>query len=57
VSPDLSPVIEIFFDAMELDDKTTSLIISMNLCIIKNVVQLSKLDFHDVNNMFSQKTP
>ena len=32
-----------------------SLIISMNLCNMKNMIQLSNLDLHDVSNLFSRK--
>jgi hypothetical protein len=33
---------------MGLYEKSKSLIISMNLCSIKNMIQLSALDFHDI---------
>ena len=40
---------------MGLDEKSKSLIISMNLCSIKNMIQLSELDFHDVVNLFPRQ--
>jgi hypothetical protein len=40
---------------MGLDEKSKSLIISMNLCCIKNMIQLSELDFHDVVNLFPRQ--
>jgi hypothetical protein len=54
-SPDISSGIENLFDAMRLYEKPKSLIISMNLCSIKNMVQLSDLDFHDVVNLFPRQ--
>jgi hypothetical protein len=50
-SPDISSGIENLFDTMGLDEKSKSLIISMNLCSIKNMIQLYELDFHDVVNL------
>jgi hypothetical protein len=40
---------------MGLYDKSKSLIISMNLCSIRNMIQLSNLDLHDFGNMFSRQ--
>ena len=40
---------------MGLYDKSKSLIISMSLCSIKNMIQLSDLDLHDFGNMFSHQ--
>jgi hypothetical protein len=40
---------------MELDEKSKSLIISMNLCIIKNMIQLSELAFHEVVTLFPRQ--
>jgi hypothetical protein len=54
-SPDVSSGIENLFDAMGLCEKSKSLIISMNLCSIKNMIQLSELDFHDVVNLFPRQ--
>ena len=44
-SPDLSPGIENIFAAIDLNDSSKSLITSMNLCTMKNMIQLSNLDF------------
>ena len=41
-SPDLFPGIESLFNAMDLSDNSKSLIISMNLCNVKNMIKLSK---------------
>jgi hypothetical protein len=54
-SPDISSGIENLFEVMGLYDKSKSLIISMNLCSIKNMIQLSNLDLHDFGNMFSRQ--
>jgi hypothetical protein len=54
-SPDISSGIEIFFEVMGLYNKSKILIISMNLCSIKNMIQLSNLDLHDFGNMFSRQ--
>jgi hypothetical protein len=54
-SPDLSPGIENILNAMDLNDSSRSLIISMNLCNVKNLIQLSNLNFEDVSNLFSRK--
>jgi hypothetical protein len=50
-SPELSPGIEKLFDAMDLCENSNSLIISINLCNIKNMIHLSnlKLDLPDSN--------
>jgi hypothetical protein len=37
---------------MGLYNKSKTLIISMNLCCIKNMIQLSSLDLHDFGNIF-----
>jgi hypothetical protein len=54
-SPDISSGIEKLFEVMGLYDKSKTLIISMNLCSIKNMIQLSNLDLHDCGNMFSRQ--
>jgi hypothetical protein len=54
-SPDISSGIENLFDALGLYEKSKSLIIAMNLCSIKNMIQLSELDFHDVVNLFPRQ--
>jgi len=40
---------------MGLYNKSKSLIISLNLCSIKNMTQLSNLDIHEVGNLFSRQ--
>jgi hypothetical protein len=47
-SPDISSGIENLLDAMGLYEKSKSLIISMKLCSIKNMIQLSELAFHGI---------
>ena len=54
-SPDLSVGIEAVFAAIDLSDSSKSLIISMNLCNMKDTIQLSNLELHDVSNLFSCK--
>jgi hypothetical protein len=54
-SPDISSGIENLFDVMGLYEKSKSLIISMNLCSIKNMIQLSELAFHEVVNLFPRQ--
>jgi hypothetical protein len=53
--PDLSPGIENLFNAMELNDQIRNLLISMNLCSIKSMIQLSNLDLNDVIAFFHAK--
>jgi hypothetical protein len=52
-SPDISSGIENLFALMGLFEKSKSLIISMNLCSVKNIIQLSELDLHEVGNLFT----
>jgi hypothetical protein len=54
-SPDISSGIKNLFEVMSLYNKSKTLIISMNLCSIKNMIQLSNLDLHDFGNMFSRQ--
>ena len=54
-SPDLSSGVENLFKAMDLKDSSKSLIISMNLCSIKNMIQLFNLDLHEIGNLFSRQ--
>jgi hypothetical protein len=54
-SPDLSPGIEKLFNDMDLSDKSKSLMISVNLCNMKNMIQLSNLDLDDISNLFSRE--
>ena len=55
-SPDLSSGIETILTAIDLTDNSRLLITSMNLCNIKNMIQLSNLDLEDVSNLFHAKT-
>jgi hypothetical protein len=52
-SPDLSPGIEKLFNAMNLCNNSKSLIISINLCNIKNMIHLSKLELDEFSSLFS----
>jgi hypothetical protein len=54
-SPDLSVQMEALVTAMNLSDSSKSLIIRMNLCKTKNIIQLSNLELHDVSDLFSRK--
>jgi hypothetical protein len=54
-SPDMSSGIEKLFEVMGLYNKSKTLIISMNLCSINNIIQLSTLNVHDLGNMFSHQ--
>jgi hypothetical protein len=54
-SPDMSSGIEKLFEVMGLYNKSKTLIISMNLCSIKIIIQLSNLNLHDLGNMFSRQ--
>ena len=54
-SPDSSSGIETILTAIDLNDNSRLLITSMNLCNIKNMIQLSNLDLEDVGNLFSRK--
>jgi hypothetical protein len=51
-SPDLSPGIEKVFNAMNLCENTKSLIISINLCNIKNMINLSNLELDELSSLF-----
>jgi hypothetical protein len=53
--PDLSPVIGKIFDAMNLCDNSKSLIISINLCNIKNMIHLSNLELDELSSVFSRR--
>jgi hypothetical protein len=53
--PDLSPGIEKLFNAMNLCDNSKSLLISINLCNIKNMIHLSNLELDELSSLFSQK--
>ena len=43
------------FNVMELNDQIRNLLISMNLCSIKSMIQLSNLDLNDVIAFFHAK--
>jgi hypothetical protein len=53
--PDLSPGIETILNARNLSDSSGSVIISINLCNINNMIQLSNLDLEDLSKFFSRK--
>jgi hypothetical protein len=53
-SPDLSPGIEALFNAMNLCDNSKSLIISINMCNIKNMIHLSNLESDELSSLFSR---
>jgi hypothetical protein len=52
-SPDISPGIEKLFNLMNICENSKSLIISINLCNIKNMIHLSKLQLDELNSLFS----
>jgi hypothetical protein len=52
--PDLYPGIEKIFNAMNLCDNSKSLIISINLCNIKNMIHLSNLELDELSSLFSR---
>jgi hypothetical protein len=54
-SPDLSSGIEKVFNAMNLCDSSKSLIISINLCNIKNMIHLSNLELVELSSLFSRR--
>jgi hypothetical protein len=54
-SPDLSPGIEKLFNAMNLYDDSNSLIISINLCNIKNMIHLFNLELDKLSSLFSRR--
>jgi hypothetical protein len=49
-SPDLSQGIEKIFDAIHLCENSKSLIISINLCNIKNMTHLSNLELDELSS-------
>jgi hypothetical protein len=53
-SPDLSPGIEKLFNAMSLCENSKSLIISINLWNIKNMIHLSNLELDELSSLFSR---
>jgi hypothetical protein len=54
-SPDLSPGIEKLFNAMNPCENSTSLIISINLCNIKNMIHLYNLELYELSSLFSRR--
>jgi hypothetical protein len=54
-SPDLFPGIEKSFNAMNLCESSKSLIISINLCNIKNMIHLSNLELDELSSLFSSR--
>jgi hypothetical protein len=54
-SPDLSPGIEKLFNAMNLCENSKSLIISINLCDIKNMIHISNLGLDELSSLFSRR--
>jgi hypothetical protein len=54
-SPDLSTGTEKVFNAMNLCDNSKSLIISINLCNIKNMIHLSNLELDELSSLFSHR--
>jgi hypothetical protein len=54
-SPDLSPGIETLLNKMNLCDSSKYFIISISLCTIKNMIQLSNLDIDDIITLSSRK--
>jgi hypothetical protein len=54
-SSDLSPGIEKLFNAMNLYDNSKSLMISINLCNIKNMIYLSNFELDELSSLFSRR--
>jgi hypothetical protein len=55
-SPDVSPGIEKLFNEMNLCENSKSLIISINLCKIKNMIHLSNLELDELSSLFHVET-
>jgi hypothetical protein len=55
-SPDLSLGIEKLFNAMNLCNNSKLLIISINLCNIKNMIHLSNLELDELSSLFHVET-
>jgi hypothetical protein len=53
--PDVSPGIEKLFNAINLCDNFNSLIVSINLCNIKNMIHLSNLELDELSSLFSRR--
>jgi hypothetical protein len=54
-SPDLSPGIEKLFNAINLCANFNSLLISINLCNIKDMIHLSNLELDELSSLFSRR--
>jgi hypothetical protein len=54
-SPDPYPGIEKIFNAMNLCENSKSLIISINLCNIKNTIHLPNLELDELSSLFSRR--
>jgi hypothetical protein len=54
-SPGISPGIEKLFNAMNLCDNSKSLIISINVCNIKNMIHQSNLESDELSSLFSRR--
>jgi hypothetical protein len=54
-SPDLSPGIEKLFNAINLCENSKSLIISINLCNIRNMIRLSNSELDELSSVFSRR--
>jgi hypothetical protein len=54
-SPDLSSGFEDLLKSIDIKDNSRSLIISLNLCSIKNKIQFFNLDLYEVVNLFSRQ--
>jgi hypothetical protein len=51
----LFPEIEKLFNAMNLCENSKSLIISINLCNIKNMIHLANLELDNLSSLFSRR--
>jgi hypothetical protein len=54
-SLNISPGIEKLFNAMNLCENSKSLIISINLCSIKNMIHSSNLELDELSSFFSRR--
>ena len=54
-SPDLSVGIENLLKLIKLNEDSKYLIISLNICTVKNMIQLSEQNIDDVTNLFSRQ--
>jgi hypothetical protein len=56
-SPDLSIEVEDLFKLIKFNEDAGIMIISTNLCNVRNMIQLSDQVFYDVTNLFSGQDP